>query len=89
MLNNTASGISEAAKNELLTAGMGFWFGFYIDVTAALADDVLELFMQSGFRFQGKRLQKNNICPIFISKSRYPKITPLFLFEKKVCYIQI
>jgi hypothetical protein len=51
MQKNTASGISEAAKNELLTAGVGFWFGFHLDVTAALADDVLGIFVQSGFRF--------------------------------------
>ncbi len=42
---NTASAISEAAINELLTAGAGFWFGFHLDVTAALADDVLGLFV--------------------------------------------
>ena len=48
---NTASGISEGGKNELLTAGVGFWFGFHLDVTAALADDVLGLFVQTGFRF--------------------------------------
>jgi hypothetical protein len=51
MQKNLASGISEAAKQNLLTAGIGFWFGFHLDIAAAMADDVLGVFVQTGFRF--------------------------------------
>lgn len=48
---NIASGISDGAKKQLLTAGIGIWLGFHLDVTAVAADNVYGLFAQSGFRF--------------------------------------
>jgi hypothetical protein len=51
MQKNIASGITEGAKKQLLTAGIGFWFGFHLDVSAAAAEDVLGVFVQTGFRF--------------------------------------
>lgn len=51
MQKNIASGISSQAKKELLTAGVGFWFGFHLDVAVIAGDDVLGGFVQTGFRF--------------------------------------
>jgi hypothetical protein len=51
MQKNLASGISEGAKKQLLTAGIGFWLGFNLDVAVAAADNVFGIFAQSGFRF--------------------------------------
>jgi hypothetical protein len=51
MQKNIASGISSQAKKELLTAGVGFWFGFHLDVAVVSGDDVLGAFVQTGFRF--------------------------------------
>lgn len=51
MQKNIASGVSSQAKKELLTAGVGFWFGFHLDLAVISGDDVLGAFIQTGFRF--------------------------------------
>lgn len=48
---NIASGISSGAKKNLLTAGVGFWFGFNLDVAVIKTDDSLGAFLQTGVRF--------------------------------------
>jgi len=48
---NIADGISEAAKDNLYTAGIGFWFGFNIDLAVVSQNDSLGGFLQTGFRF--------------------------------------
>jgi len=51
MQKNLASGISDKAKDALLTAGVGFWFGFHLDVSVISGTDILGVFAQTGFRF--------------------------------------
>ncbi len=48
---NVASGISSGAGNTALTAGVGFWLGFNLDVAATFTDNSLGGFVQTGFRF--------------------------------------
>jgi len=48
---NLASGISENAKETALTAGVGFWLGFNLDVAATFTDNSVGGFVQTGFRF--------------------------------------
>jgi hypothetical protein len=48
---NIADGISDAAKETLYTAGVGFWLGFNLDMALAAQSDSLGAFLQSGFRF--------------------------------------
>ena len=48
---NLADGISEAAKDTMYTAGLGFWFGFNLDVAVISQNDSLGGFLQTGFRF--------------------------------------
>ena len=48
---NMADGISEAAKDNLYTAGIGFWFGFNLDLAVVSQNDSLGGFLQTGFRF--------------------------------------
>lgn len=48
---NIADGISEAAKDNLYTAGVGFWFGFNLDLAVVSQNDSLGGFLQTGFRF--------------------------------------
>jgi hypothetical protein len=48
---NIADGISDAAKEPLYTAGVGFWLGFNLDMALAAQSDSLGVFLQSGFRF--------------------------------------
>jgi len=48
---NVASGISSGAGNTALTAGIGFWLGFNLDVAATYANNSLGGFVQTGFRF--------------------------------------
>jgi len=48
---NIASGISDNAKNELITAGVGIWLGFNLDISVISGDDVLGAYLQTGFRF--------------------------------------
>ena len=48
---NIADGISSAAKDNLYTAGIGFWFGFNLDLALVSQNDSLGGFLQSGFRF--------------------------------------
>ena len=48
---NTASDIPDSAKQTALTAGVGFWLGFNLDIAAIYADDSVGAFVQTGFRF--------------------------------------
>lgn len=48
---NIASGISAGAKENLLTAGVGFWFGFNLDLAVIKTSDSIGAFVQSGVRF--------------------------------------
>ncbi len=48
---NVANGISEGAKDATLTAGVGFWLGFNLDVAAMFRDNSIGGFIQTGFRF--------------------------------------
>ena len=48
---NIADGISDAAKENLYTAGVGFWFGFNLDVALVAQSNSLGAFLQTGFRF--------------------------------------
>ena len=48
---NIATGINEGAKENLLTAGVGFWFGFNLDVSVIKTSDSLGGFLQTGVRF--------------------------------------
>ena len=51
MQKNIASNIPDSDKDALLTAGVGFWFGFHLDASVIAGDDVLGAFVQTGFRF--------------------------------------
>ncbi|NOQ88751.1 MAG: hypothetical protein GQ550_07485 [Gammaproteobacteria bacterium] len=48
---NIASGISDSAKDTALTAGVGFWLGFNLDIAATFTDNSVGGFVQTGFRF--------------------------------------
>jgi len=48
---NIADGISDAAKENLYTAGLGFWFGFNLDLAIVSQSNSLGGFLQTGFRF--------------------------------------
>ena len=48
---NIADGISDAAKENLYTAGIGFWLGFNLDLAVVSQNDSLGGFLQAGFRF--------------------------------------
>ncbi len=48
---NLASGITGGAKDTALTAGIGFWFGFNLDIAAIYTDNSLGGMLQTGFRF--------------------------------------
>ena len=48
---NIADGISDVAKENLYTAGIGFWFGFNLDLAVVSQNDSLGGFLQTGFRF--------------------------------------
>lgn len=48
---NLADGISENAKETALTAGIGFWLGFNLDIAATFTDNSVGGFLQTGFRF--------------------------------------
>jgi hypothetical protein len=48
---NLADGISDAAKDNLYTAGVGFWFGFNLDLALVSQNESLGAFLQTGFRF--------------------------------------
>ena len=48
---NIASGISEGAKDNLYTAGVGFWFGFNLDVSLIKTSNSIGAFLQTGVRF--------------------------------------
>lgn len=48
---NLASGISDKAKDTALTAGLGFWLGFNLDVAATVTENSVGAFVQTGFRF--------------------------------------
>ena len=48
---NVASDISSGAEEIIYTAGVGFWLGFNLDVSAIYNDHTAGLFLQSGFQF--------------------------------------
>ena len=48
---NVASGIPDGAKDTALTAGVGFWLGFNLDLAATYTDSSVGAFVQTGFRF--------------------------------------
>jgi len=48
---NVASGISSGAKSTALTAGIGFWLGFNLDIAATFTNNSVGAFVQTGFRF--------------------------------------
>lgn len=48
---NTSSGISGAAQDTALTAGLGFWLGFNLDIAATYTENSVGAFVQTGFRF--------------------------------------
>ena len=48
---NLAGGISSGAKDPTLTAGIGFWLGFNLDIAATFRDNSIGGFVQTGFRF--------------------------------------
>lgn len=48
---NIADGIPDAAKDNMYTAGLGFWFGFNLDLAVVSQNNALGGFLQTGFRF--------------------------------------
>ncbi len=48
---NIADDISDAAKDTLYAAGIGFWLGFNLDLAVVAQNDSLGGFLQTGFRF--------------------------------------
>ena len=48
---NLASDIPDGAKDTALTAGVGFWLGFNLDIAATYTEHSLGGFVQTGFRF--------------------------------------
>ena len=48
---NIADGISDSAKENMYTAGIGFWLGFNLDLAVVSQNDSLGGFLQAGFRF--------------------------------------
>ena len=48
---NVASGITDGAKDTAITAGIGLWLGFNLDMTATYTDGSVGGFLQTGFRF--------------------------------------
>jgi hypothetical protein len=47
---NLASDISSGAEETLYTAGLGFWLGFNLDVSAIFNDHTAGVFLQTGFQ---------------------------------------
>lgn len=48
---NIASGIPDGAKDATYYAGVGFWFGFNLDVAVAFRGESLGAYLQTGFSF--------------------------------------
>ncbi|RKZ68730.1 MAG: hypothetical protein DRQ44_03985 [Gammaproteobacteria bacterium] len=48
---NVASGIPDGAKDTAITAGIGFWLGFNLDIAATFTENSVGGFLQTGFRF--------------------------------------
>lgn len=48
---NIASGIPDGAKDTALTAGIGLWLGFNLDIAATYTEHAIGGFLQTGFRF--------------------------------------
>ena len=48
---NIADGISDAAKENMYSAGLGFWFGFNLDLAVVAQSGSLGGLLQTGFRF--------------------------------------
>ena len=48
---NLAGGVADSAKDIALTAGVGFWLGFNLDIAATYTNNSVGAFLQTGFRF--------------------------------------
>ena len=48
---NVASGVSGSAGDTTLSAGLGFWLGFNLDLAATYRNGAVGGFLQTGFRF--------------------------------------
>ena len=48
---NVASNVPDGAKDTALTAGVGFWLGFNLDIAATFTENSVGGFVQTGFRF--------------------------------------
>ena len=48
---NVASDISSGAEDIIYTAGVGFWLGFNLDISAIYNDHTAGVFLQTGFQF--------------------------------------
>lgn len=48
---NVASDIAAGAKDTAITAGIGLWLGFNLDIAATFTDNSVGGFVQTGFRF--------------------------------------
>ena len=48
---NVASGVPDSAKDTAISAGIGFWLGFNLDIAATFTDNSVGGFLQTGFRF--------------------------------------
>ncbi len=48
---NLAGGITPGANDTTITAGIGFWLGFNLDIAATFRENALGGFVQTGFRF--------------------------------------
>ena len=48
---NLASNVSDGARDTELTAGVGFWLGFNLDIAAVIKNNTAGVFLQTGFQF--------------------------------------
>ncbi|NOQ88188.1 MAG: hypothetical protein GQ550_04625 [Gammaproteobacteria bacterium] len=48
---NLADGIAADAEDTAITAGIGFWLGFNLDIAATYTENSVGAFLQTGFRF--------------------------------------
>ena len=42
---------SDASADDLISAGIGLWLGFNLDIAAVVSEDSIGVFLQTGFRF--------------------------------------
>jgi len=48
---NLADGVTAGAEDTAITAGIGFWLGFNLDIAATYTENSVGAFLQTGFRF--------------------------------------